>query len=484
MALATAIAGHLLGTGRAGTDAGALRALRGRRLPGAVQVRDAEGYAFYAVYPQAYAAAAASHPWEGRPLVIGLRSIGTSLAAIVAAATGGEAVSMRPAGPPFRREARASERLKARLAAHQGSFAIVDEGPGLSGSSFGCVADLLASLGVAEERIVFMPSHAGDLGPHASTRHRERWSRARRLVRTLDDLAARDPVPGWFEAEIGQAERVQDISGGAWRAAWPLERWPPVVDVLERRKVRIQTASGDYSARFAGLGRYGEAKFARAQALHAAGFAPEPIALRRGFLLERWIPGEPPHTSVLSEGFLRHLGKYLAFRRDRFPASAEDGADPTALAEMARTNVETLWGRPVADHVDGLLARFRPAGEQKVHVDGRLHPWEWRLEGRAIVKLDAIDHSCGHDVVGAQDILWDVAGACIEFDLKPGQIATLARAASASPGDVLPVAACYAAFQAGLLSLPASREEAPRLSRRRGLYHHRLMRVIDMASID
>ena len=483
MALATAIAGRLLGTGD-GADVSALRALQGRRLPGTVQVRDAEGYAFYAVYPQAYAAAAASHAWEGRPLVIGLRSIGTSLAAIVAAATGGEAVSMRPAGPPFRREARASERLKARLAAHDGPFAIVDEGPGLSGSSFGCVADLLASLGIAEERIVFMPSHAGDLGPNASPRHRERWSRARRLVRTLDDIAARDPVPGWFAAEVGSAERIQDISGGAWRTGWRLEDWPPAVEVLERRKIRFRTASGDYSARFAGLGHYGEAKFARAQALHTAGFAPKPIALRRGFLLERWVPGDRPHTSAADDGFLRHLGAYLAFRRDRFPASAEDGANPVALMEMARANAEALWGRAVADRVDGLLARFRPAGEHKVHVDGRLHPWEWRLEGGAIVKLDAIDHSCGHDLVGAQDILWDVAGARIEFDLEPSQLATLARTVSVSPQDVLPVAACYAAFQAGLLSLPASREEAPRLSRRRAMYRDRLMRVLREASAD
>ena len=55
-------------------------------------------------------------------------------------------------------------------------FAIVDEGPGLSGSSFGCVADWLEDNGVAPERIHVFPGHDGPLGPAASARHRDRWA--------------------------------------------------------------------------------------------------------------------------------------------------------------------------------------------------------------------------------------------------------------------------------------------------------------------
>src|SRR4029453_10762528 len=59
-------------------------------LPGRVAMRSPEGYLHYAVYPETYRAAAAS---LAMPLVgvIGIRSIGTSLAAMVAAASGSAA---------------------------------------------------------------------------------------------------------------------------------------------------------------------------------------------------------------------------------------------------------------------------------------------------------------------------------------------------------------------------------------------------------
>jgi hypothetical protein len=124
-----------------------------------------EGYAFYALHPALYAAAAARLPpadWR----VIGIRSIGTGLAAVAASALRAPPpVTVRPGGHPFSRELRLAPELKAEWAAHDGSFAVVDEGPGLSGSSFGAVADALERLGVPRERIAFLPGHGGDLGP-------------------------------------------------------------------------------------------------------------------------------------------------------------------------------------------------------------------------------------------------------------------------------------------------------------------------------
>jgi hypothetical protein len=478
MALTIAVAGRLLGRSAGDPDA-PLTDLRGMRLPVSIRSKTPEGYAYYAVYPEAYAVAAAAHRWSAPPLVLGLRSIGTSLAGAVAAVTGGQALSLRPTGPPFRRCVHASDRLKMRLAAHRGPFAIVDEGPGLSGSSLGCAADLLEDLGVASDRIVFMPSHGGDLGPEAAPRHRARWVSARRLVGTLDDLTARDPLSAWFEADVGRADRAEDISAGAWRAGWIDGAKPPALPMLERRKMRICNPSGAYVARFAGLGEFGEAKLERAQVLHDAGFGPEPIALRRGFLLERWVDAPLVEFGRRRTQFVARLGDYLDLRRRCFPATDEDGAGPSALSEMTLVNAASLGGAAVADGLERLLRRLDQTALRAVYVDGRLHPWEWRRPAGGLCKLDAIDHACGHDLVGAQDILWDVAGAVVEFGLTTAEEAQLVRRLSVDGACVRPMTACYAAFQGGLWSMAgaAGPGDDRALETRRALYRDRLRQL-------
>jgi len=393
-------------------------------LPEQVSVKTPEGYAFYGLCPESYALAAAAHAWASPPFVIGLRSIGTSLAAVVAAATGArEVISVRPTGHPFRRELRLSPALRVRLAAHPGPFAIVDEGPGLSGSSFGAAADLLEGLGIAPERIIFLPGHAGDFGPEALPRHRARWAAATRLV-----AQAPCPVADWFADLTGPVSHARDLPGTTW-------------------KVRL----GDsFIARFAGLGAIGEGKLARARALHAAGFGPEPLALRHGMLLARWVDGEVQPPS------LDRLGRYLRFRREAFPA--RPGADAAALIEMARVNVGRLLGeaagRETARRLQALpLDRARP---RAVHVDGRLHREKW-IGGR---KLDGLDHSEAHDLVGGQDIAWDVAGAAVELGLSEADTRRLAQMAGADRLLLGLFETCYPAFQAGLWTMAGAPERA------------------------
>jgi hypothetical protein len=398
---------------RRGEVAAAARRLADHHLPDAVEVKTPEGYAFYGLYPDSYRRAALAHAWPEAPFVIGLRSIGTSLAAVVAAATRAAGiVTVRPTGEPFRRSLRLSPALEARLAAHEGPFAIVDEGPGLSGSSFGAAADRLEALGVARERIVFLPSHAGDLGPQASPAHRSRWRAATRLV---DARPA--PVADWFADLTGRAPAGAVIPGTTWK-----------------------TPLGDgFVARFAGLGATGERKLARARALHAAGFGPEPLALRRGQLLQRRVPETPWRPD------LDHLSRYLSFRRRAFPAPR--GGGDRALVEMVRVNVGALLGeaagRAAAARLSTLpLAAARP---QPVYVDARLHREKWR----GGVKLDALDHGEAHDLVGPQDIAWDVAGAAVEFGLSDAETARLAQATGADPVMLRLFSLGYPAFQAG-----------------------------------
>src|SRR5581483_2281202 len=135
-------------------------------LPGSVAVRLPEGYAYYALYPESYLEAAVRFFSEVRPrraVCIGVRSIGTSLSAVVAAALerlGCKVASytVRPRGHPFQRTLSLSAALEAALRRSAGShFLIVDEGPGLSGSSFAAVAGRLAGLGVPDDRIFLFP---------------------------------------------------------------------------------------------------------------------------------------------------------------------------------------------------------------------------------------------------------------------------------------------------------------------------------------
>lgn len=429
-----------------------------------LSLRVAEGFAHYAVYPEAYLEAARAERWASAPAVIGLRSIGAALAPMAAAASDVDApiIMPRPIGDPFARRLALGERLRKRLRDHVGPYVVVDEGPGLSGSSFGAVGDVLKAMGASAERVIYIPSHDGEPGPMAHARHRERWNGARRLVADFDSWIGVHRLATWAADALGApVVGLTDLSGGAWRAS----RMPgaPALPMLERRKFLAQTRNGPWLLKFAGLGREGRAKAERARVLAAAGFSPAVGGLAHGFLATEWVadarffaPATWDRTRLLD-----HLASYLAFRAGCFPAGSEDGADLWSLAEMARINAAEALGEAVGQAVEarlrGLLAGSPTS--RSVHVDGRLHAWEWLMTptGR-LLKTDAVDHSCGHDLVGCQDIGWDVAGAEIELGLSPEETERLARILGVPPSLLAIHRACYPAFQLGLWSFAPKAE--------------------------
>ncbi|PWC31071.1 hypothetical protein [Azospirillum sp. TSO35-2] len=453
----------------------ALERLSALPLPATVRMRRAEGYAFYSLYPEAYLESARRLPSRiaERAVVIGLRSIGTGLAAMAAVALdAGPPVTLRPTGHPFRRELRVSPRLRAELLADRtAAYVIVDEGPGLSGSSFGAVADWLEAQGVPADRIAFLPGHGGDLGPQASERHRRRWAAARRPVVPFDALALGPdgPVPPlerWFEDRLGPPlTPLRDLSGGGWRAMRSDEpaAWPPTHPQQERRKFLLRTASGSWLLKFVGLGQAGTDALVRARALFEAGFTAEPMALRHGILAERWLEGARPLTETTTDAIDRLAG-YLAFRARSFPAPPASGAGLSDLLAMARTNIAEALGEaatmPLERWTPERLDRLA-AGVRRVVTDNRLHRWEWlRLPDGRLLKTDALDHAAAHDLIGCQDIAWDVAGAIVEWELSAQQAAALCEAVGrATPLDRRLVAfclPCYLAFQIGYWSFAAA----------------------------
>lgn len=408
-------------------------------LPPRVTIREGEGYAHYALYPEAYGLAARRLTLTAPPLVIGLRSIGSGLSAMASAALGAPLpVTLRPGGDPFARSLAIDPELAQELLREERHFVIVDEGPGLSGSSFGCVADWLEDHGVPGERIAFLPGHAGDLGSEASERHRRRWRVAQRPVVQPDRLAS------WVAGLVGPLDEWRDISGGGWRPLWSAAEaeWPAVVPAWERMKYLVLSGERQWLVRFAGLGAGGNEKLALAQLLAERGFGPAVAGLAHGWIALEWHEEARPTRPSAQE-----LAAYLALRST---LRARQGADLSALLAMVRRNLPELagWSPPVK--------ALQPL-VRAVRTDGRLHAHEWlRLPSGRLLKADALDHHRGHDLVGAQDIAWDEAGAAVELGIA---------LPSANPPLAAFYRVAYCAFQIGAHVLgsgmsPAA--EAPR----------------------
>ena len=472
MAIARMVARSWRGDGALSAPIAEVGAVAAAALPARVRVRTAEGHAFYALYPEAYLEAAAA--LAGEPVrVIGIRSIGAGLAALVAVATGAPLpITVRPVGPPFARELRVAPALLAEvLDDPRARIAIVDEGPGLSGSSFGAVADLLEGHGVAPGRLRFFPGHRGALGPQAAPAHRARWDRAARHVVDIDALLIDSGVLArWVAGVVGPlAPPWRDVGGGRWRALRYRDEdaWPPADVTRERRKFLARAGGATWLVKFAGLGAGGERALDRARRLHAAGFGAEPAGLCHGFLVERWCDGAPLDLAGDRASLVDTVGRYLAFRARELPAAGEPGADPDALRAMARRNVGLALGEPAVAALDRRLPAVG-AGAWPIETDNRLHAWEWLVAaGGALIKTDALDHHAGHDLIGCQDVAWDVVGAELELGLDAAELARVIAIVERDGGRPIDPARraflrpCYLAFQLGAFTLAADGGGAP-----------------------
>lgn len=453
---------------------GIFATLHALALPAQVTLRWAEGFAYYALYPEAYAMAAQRSRLAPDTHVLGLRSIGAPLAAMVAAGLGSDRLTTaRPCGHPFHRTLRLSNATKARLRDAGEGIAVVDEGPGLSGSSFGGTLDVLRDLGVPEARVALFPSHDAPPGPQASEAHRARWDLFPRHVMPFEALLLRPERPehalaNWFADLVGPAEGpLVDISGGGWRRhLYPdATSWPPVNAWQERRKFLLTARGKTWRLKFAGLGTPAVRKAELGGALSGAGFVPQVAGLRHGFLLERWHAEATPLESNCAGNirWLEAIGRYLGFRARTLPASPGTGAPLAELLAMARHNTAEALGSDdrdalaiwTNDAVAALAVSARP-----VLIDGRMQPWKWlALPDGRLLKGDALDHHAGHDLIGCQDIGWDIVGAVQEFGFSMDDQDHLVRMVEGASGQAIDprllafLTPCYLAFQVGVLTL-------------------------------
>jgi hypothetical protein len=449
----------------ASAAASGLARLAGESWPAQVRLRPPEGYAHYALYPESYGEAAARIASDRRPasaLVIGIRSIGTSLSALVAAVLEERRIPVRswcvrPRGHPFSRSLAlgADVRQAWEAAARRGSIAlVVDEGPGLSGSSFLGTAAALEQAGFPEERVVLMPSWDAPAPAMATQAAARRWERAMKCP-------AEAGQPWWRHGR--PRGDIEDLSAGGWRKLLMADTrdWPAVQPQHERRKYLVSREDGSRRLwKFAGLGSYGRARHERARALAGAGFSPAVHALQDGFLVQDFVPGRPLRPRDIDARLAARMLDYLAFRARAFPTGRR--ARAAELAEMIRVNLREGLGPEWAADADRLVDPAEALSETgTVAVDGHMMPHEWLDTPNGLLKVDAVDHADDHFFPRDQDVAWDVAGLAAEFEC-PALGLDLAEKLAARIGDRglprrLPFyAVAYRAFHLGYAELASS----------------------------
>ena len=432
-------------------------------LPYSVNVCTPEGFAYYGLDPRAYAKLALAAVEERRPVaVIGIRSIGTTLSAVVLAALRwreipSARITVRPEGHPFDRQLRFTEkqqRFVTEWCARGAKFFIVDEGPGLSGSSFLVVAESLGAQGVVSADIVFLASRNAAPESLCAKDAALRWPRYRKLVADFSRIP--DDAISW-------------LGGGQWRNAWMASGnqnyWPAIWPQTERSK--YLSRDGQRLYKFEGLGPYGEAPRQRAQLLAEFGFAPAMRMDDRAFAAYQVIVGRPAGIADLNEQILCHIADYCALRTREFPADqARIGEGSMSLASMTHFNAFEGFG------LDLDLAAELDL-KQPVICDGRMMPHEWLLTSNGgLLKSDGVSHGDDHFFPGPCDIAWDLAGAIVEWGLAADASEFLCRRYRGMSGDDVELrleayVLAYSLFRLGFCAMAADAvagsDEEPRL---------------------
>jgi hypothetical protein len=415
-----------------------LEILEGAPVPARVAFSVPEGFAYYALHPLRFAEVLTRFPsLPPRVAVVGIRSIGTTLSAVVAAAllrngVLAERITVRPSGHPYNRylvlNAEEMDFVLRGISSNAGFF-VVDEGPGLSGSSFLSVGEALRHAGVPAGEITFICSHEPDIDSLRAQNAAQRWKKFQWLA-----VSPEQHRPANARVWIG---------GGEWRRyLLPKEEacWPASWLSFEKLKYLSQGPEPRFH-KFLGFGRYGDQVFQREEKLAAAGFgaSPQMEPEAEGFASYPFIAGRPmrPHDlskddllkkDDLSESVTGRLAAYCAFRARAFALTdAAATVDLAPLQQMVEHNLEQL--------------RFASAPctfplELPVVPDARMQPHEWLLTPQGqMLKTDSGGHGDDHFFPGATDIAWDLAGTIVEWRMAPAQAAAFLEMYRRASGD-------------------------------------------------
>ena len=465
-----------------------------------------EGFAFYAVYPEQYCLATIawhqkqSSPAGNRVLVIGLRSIGTSLSAVVTATLKllnyeVQRITVRPSGPPFEREVEFSVQTDAQFAL------VVDEGPGISGSSMAIVAETLCGCGFSLEKIIFFPGHTNL--PTAPQREmtRQIWNSVSRYVtdisevswnrKTLQERLAKN------SSELTNAEviSIKDLGKGLWRehVFKDNSNWPAVFPSLDRAKFLVETANRSrilwkfYGLCFAEGFHIPMAEQTSAEMNNLAqhSLIPAPLACVDGFVAMHWKEDQRlTKADVENDAIFQEVVRYIVNASGPVLSDSENNAALTRIRKILYWNTAKAIDTNLAQRLNDWAEWIRvPAGFPR-YGDGRMAMYEWvQTSAGMILKTNGVMHHCDHMYVGIQPIHWDIAGVIVEWDLnslRKGRLISLIRRfiSKCTPEQIEFYCCAYAAFRLGICVLAAEAAsilEKQRLSSAAGFYRRRLL---------
>jgi hypothetical protein len=409
-----------------------------------LQVKVPEGFEFYTLLPEQYCFSALqwlkdhAESKSTSAIVIGIRSIGTSLSALVstvleAAGLKAKRFTTRPIGHPFEREAilQSSQLADAKYAL------IVDEGPGISGSSMAAVVKALLAEGMTHNHISLFPGHGGEPGPSASEQARSIWSSTARYFTPLETLRWHNKslvdLLAAKSAEICLTgipfERVQDLSAGAWRNyAYPdSSHWPALCLPFERSKY-LCPARENLSLlwKFNGLGSLMSGRKTSVDIIPDSEINPAKnlslpqLGSLNGFVALPWIEGKRlVRADATDANLLKSIGSHIVSSAGAPLSQSESSSSISRLSDMLYWNTKEAFGNNLAQQSRNLADRVTNSLPGLQYGDGHLAPHEWiRTPDGALFKSDSFGHQNDHTIVSRQSILWDVAGAMVEWNLN------------------------------------------------------------------
>ncbi len=379
-------------------------------IPEMLSISPPEGFTYYALHPLDFANVVSRIPEDPKHCaVIGIRSIGTTLSAVVFAAlsiTGRPAsrITVRPSGHPYSRrtEFRPDEMrwVQQNIAAQ---FLVVDEGPGRSGSTFLSVAEALQRAGVPRENVTLLGSRDPDVTSLCADSVVTRWQ-AFRFVATSPSVNGR--FQGWTYTGGGHWRNLLIPEGEPWPDSW-----------TQMERLKFISPDGQSFYKFEGMGPNGAEAHGRAFALADADFGPRASAAEDGFLSYELLRGRRLRRKDISAALLDHMAEYCAFRHTDFAVRSLQSSE---LRDMLQFNVGQEFGVSLSLPEEVFWT------QHPVIVDGRMQPYEWIATGPGVfIKTDGVDHGDNHFFPGPCDVAWDLAGISVEWDLEDSAVSYL-----------------------------------------------------------